>query len=68
MLIIGVSEGECEYLDRDVGAGVSPVEDGPEVELWVSLRLEHPRPDGVVLTSHYGINIWGWDRERDIGL
>lgn len=45
-------------LDRDVCVGASPVEDGSEVELWVSLSLEHPSSDGVALTSHYGINIW----------
>ena len=45
-------------LDRDVCVWVSPVEDGSEVELGVSLGLEHPCPDGVVLTPHYGINIW----------
>lgn len=45
-------------LDGDVGVGVSPVEDGSEVELWVSLCCKNPRPDGFVLTAHYGVNIW----------
>lgn len=48
----------CVYLYRDVCVGVSPVEDGSEVELGVSLLSEHSRPDGVALTSHYGVNIW----------
>lgn len=46
------------YLYRDVCVGVSPVEDGSEVELGVSLLSEHPCPYGVTLTTHCGINIW----------
>lgn len=45
-------------LNRDLCVGVSPVEDGSEVELRVSFLLEHLGPYGVVFTSHYGINIW----------
>jgi len=45
-------------LNRDGCAGVSPVENSSEVELGVSLRLENMRLDGVILTPHYGINIW----------
>lgn len=45
-------------LYRDVCVGVSPVEDGSEVELWVSLCIEYPRPYGVILTVQYGVNIW----------
>lgn len=44
-------------LNRDVCVGVPPVEDGSEVELRVSLLLEHTGPYGVVLTSHCGVNI-----------
>lgn len=50
--------GKGSNLNGDVCAGVSPVEDGSEVELGVSVRLENPRPYGVILTAHYGINIW----------
>ncbi len=45
-------------LNRDVCVGVSPVKNGSEVELRVSLRLENSGPDGVVLTAHYSVNIW----------
>lgn len=45
-------------LNRDVCVGVSPVEDGSEVELRVCIRLENPCPDGVILAANYGVNIW----------
>lgn len=53
-------------LDGDVCVGVSPVEDGPEVEFGVSLRREHPRPDAVVLTAHHGVNIRSCERENNM--
>lgn len=45
-------------LNGDVCVGVSPVEDGSEVELRVSLRLKDPRSHGVVLAAHYSVNAW----------
>lgn len=44
-------------LDGDVGSRVSPVEDGPEVELRVSVRWKKVRPDGVALTANDGVNV-----------
>lgn len=46
------------HLDGDEGVGASTVEDGPEVELGVSLGAEDLRADGLVLTAHHGVNIW----------
>lgn len=46
-------------LNRDVCVGVSPVENGSQVEFGVSALLEHPCPDVVILTSHYSVNIGG---------
>lgn len=44
-------------LNGDVCVGVSPVEDGSEVELRVSFGLADLRPHCVILAAHQGVNI-----------
>lgn len=46
------------HLDGDVRAGVSPVEDGSEAELGVSLLLEDARSHRVALTADDSVDTW----------
>lgn len=55
------------HLDGDVRAGVSPIEDGSQVELGVSRLLEDTWSHSVALTADYSVNIWscGTKTHRD---